>query len=155
MAVIQFKFTVFNHKDIDKYLSKEQKEQLAKICRTIESNRLKDGKKLNNYWVCNTDEHYAESIIKTIIAGEDDKEKISYTDKNGNVVKIGDRLKFEKPIIENRTEYSCPEPIFRLELIDGTLMLYVSGMDEYHEVSEWQSEDDEPYTLKHFERLED
>lgn len=148
---------VLKCEDTNEYLTQAERRVLVSLIIKIEKGRISENKKLNSYYVCNLDEPYADKVFQTILSGEDEKEKdkIHYTDKNGNIVKIGDRLKFEKPMIENRTEFDCAEPTFRLELFDGKPMLYVSGMDEYHEVSEWQAEDDEPNTLKHFEKLED
>ena len=76
--------------------------------------------------------------------------KSIYTDKNGNIIEYGDILKYEEPIIQNRDEFSPEEPQFKLEIFDGKPMIHISGMDEYQEINECQSPDDEPATLKHF-----
>lgn len=76
--------------------------------------------------------------------------KFIYTDKHGNTIKYGDILRFETKLY-SESEFAPPEPHFKLMLVDNKPMLYVSGMDEYHDVEDWQSSDDKPDTLKHFE----
>lgn len=75
MAEIEIKFVVFNYKDAKKYLNAEDFETLARLQGTINAGRIKDGKKTNSYWVCNTDEPYAQTIINTILKGENEKLK--------------------------------------------------------------------------------
>lgn len=79
--------------------------------------------------------------------------KSNYTDKNGNSINYGDVLRSVKKITDD-SEFAPKEPFFKLELIDNKPMMYVSGMDEYHEIEECQGADDEPNTLKHFEIVE-
>lgn len=63
--------TVLKNNDIDKYLNTEQKKNLDDILQTIASGRDKDGKKIfNEYYVCNTDEPYADKVIDVILRGE-------------------------------------------------------------------------------------
>lgn len=57
------KFTVVKNKDIVKYLSQDQINDLANILNTIAKGREVDGKKENTYVVINTDEPYAEDVI--------------------------------------------------------------------------------------------
>ena len=64
---IEYKFTVFNNKDIEKYLTQEQKNNLEAICYAINYGRTNDNKKINDYWVVNQDETYADKIIKIIL----------------------------------------------------------------------------------------
>lgn len=79
--------------------------------------------------------------------------KSSYTDKNGNSINFGDVLKSVKKLSDD-SEFAPKEPFFKIELFDNKPMMYVSGMDEYHEIEGWQGADDEPNTLKHFEIVE-
>ena len=63
--------TVLKNEDIDKYLSTEQTNSLIDILQTIASGRDKDGKKIfNEYYVCNTDEPYAEEVLNVILKNE-------------------------------------------------------------------------------------
>lgn len=63
--------TVLKNEDIDKYLNTEQKENLADILQTIAKGRDKDGKKMfNEYYVCNTDEPYADKVLDAILRGK-------------------------------------------------------------------------------------
>lgn len=55
-----------------------------------------------------------------------------YKDKNGNEISYGDIMRCEA--IPNVNLIMCKE--------QGKDMLYVSGMDEFQEVSDWMSEDD-------------
>lgn len=75
MAVLEEKFVVFNIKDIDEYLSTSSKANLVLMEKAIQLGREKDGKKgVNNYYVCNQDEPYAQQVIDIILAGETEKE---------------------------------------------------------------------------------
>lgn len=55
-----------------------------------------------------------------------------YKDKKGNEIRYGDMLKCED--YPNVHLIMCKE--------QGKDMLYISGMDEFQEISEWQSEED-------------
>lgn len=63
--------TVLKNEDIDKYLNTEQTNNLVDILQTIARGRDKDGKKMfNEYYVCNTDEPYADKVLNVILRGE-------------------------------------------------------------------------------------
>ena len=66
-------FVVLNKKDIEIYLSDEQKAFLSQIEEEIKAKREADGKLINDYYVCNQDEPYATVVIRTIIEGEMEK----------------------------------------------------------------------------------
>lgn len=67
--------TVIKNYDVEKYLSDDQKEQLECILCTIGIGRVNDGKAgCNTYYICNTDEPYAENIYNAIKQGEFDKD---------------------------------------------------------------------------------
>lgn len=69
------KFVVFKKEDALKYLSEPALQSLEQILNMIAEGRNKDGKKpVNEYWVCNTDEPYAEIVHGVIMAGEHEKE---------------------------------------------------------------------------------
>ena len=61
-----------------KYLSDIEYRSLKYILDTITTGRLNDGKTpFNNYYICNTDEPYAEIVHGIILYGETVKEIIS------------------------------------------------------------------------------
>ena len=65
---------VIKLEDIPLYLSDEQANDLMLMLRTIDVGRKADNRKTDNrYYVCNTDEPYAETVIDAILRGEDDK----------------------------------------------------------------------------------
>ena len=67
---------VLKKEDIDKYLSEENKISFGLILERISVAREQDGKKaINNYYICNTDEPYADKVLQTIIDGEKSKRK--------------------------------------------------------------------------------
>lgn len=61
-----FEFVVLNLKNVEKYLTNKQKDQLELICASVTQGRNHDGKKINSYLVVNTDEPYAEKIREII-----------------------------------------------------------------------------------------
>lgn len=65
--------TVIKNDDANKYLSKRQKRQLKNICRKISLGRIADGKKVNSYIICNTDEPYANDVYTRILFEEEKK----------------------------------------------------------------------------------
>lgn len=70
------KFVVFKKEDALKYLPEPALQSLEQILNMIAEGRSKDGKKpTNEYYVCNTDEPYAEMVHGVIFAGEHEKEK--------------------------------------------------------------------------------
>ena len=58
------KFIAVKVEDVEKYLDDEQKTQLRKICDFLCYGRAKDGKKMNEYIVINTDEPYFDEVVK-------------------------------------------------------------------------------------------
>ena len=64
--------TVIKNEDILKYLTAEEKRQLVHILVNISSGRRADGKNPENtYYICNTDEPYADKVLDVIIRGEE------------------------------------------------------------------------------------
>jgi len=53
----ELRYTVLKNKDIDKYLSVEQKQQLQLIAERIEIGRINDGKDDNHEFECVVVEH--------------------------------------------------------------------------------------------------
>ena len=66
---------VIKREDIFKYLTDNQIKNLDIILNTIADGRKKDGKKsVNSYYICNTDEPYADDVLKIILnAGSEEK----------------------------------------------------------------------------------
>ena len=53
--------------DINKYLTQNEKlTLLLKIENKINGGRIEDSKKLNEYYICNKDEHYAQDVFDLI-----------------------------------------------------------------------------------------
>lgn len=64
-------FIVIKREDAVKYLTEVELQSLEQILSTIGQGRSDDNKKsFNNYYVCNTDEPYAEAVHSVIIGGE-------------------------------------------------------------------------------------
>lgn len=64
---------VIKIEDIEKYLTREEIGCLNAFLIQIQQGRQKDGKKpINNYYICNTDEPYAEEVHSVILRGEKD-----------------------------------------------------------------------------------
>ena len=62
---------VIKREDVLKYLTEGEYQTLEEILNTIIRGRAKDHKKpINNYYICNTDEPYAEVVHGIIIGGE-------------------------------------------------------------------------------------
>lgn len=62
---------VIKRKDVCKYLSNNQIKYLDAILNTIADGRKKDGKKpVNSYYICNTDESYADEVLAIILKAE-------------------------------------------------------------------------------------
>jgi len=60
---------VIKTEDIFKYLTDNQIKHLDAILNTIADGRKKDGKNPNNsYYICNTDEPYADEVLKVILS---------------------------------------------------------------------------------------
>ena len=72
-------YIVIKTEDAKKYLSQEEKYALDNIIGKISNGRMEDNKHPDNtYYVCNTDEPYADAVHKVIIGGEALKESSSY-----------------------------------------------------------------------------
>ena len=62
---------VIKREDIKKYLNKSEQAALKDMLSKITNGREKDHKSpVNNYYICNTDEPYAEVIRGIIMGGE-------------------------------------------------------------------------------------
>lgn len=69
-------YIVIKQEDAKKYLEQEDINKLINIIGKISNGRLEDNKHpYNTYYVCNTDEPYADAVHKVIIGGEALKEK--------------------------------------------------------------------------------
>lgn len=67
---------VIKREDVDKHLNEEMKTTLGLILSTISVGRLSEGKKATNeYYICNTDEPYAEMVKNAIYSGEQENVK--------------------------------------------------------------------------------
>lgn len=67
---------VLKKDDIDNYLNQEEICWLDKIMTSIQMTRKEEGKPLNNqYYICNKDEPYADTVLQVILDGEDKKIK--------------------------------------------------------------------------------
>jgi len=64
-------YVVFKREDALKYLTEVELQSLETILSTICEGRSRDNKTpFNNYYVCNTDEPYADVVHGVIISGE-------------------------------------------------------------------------------------
>lgn len=71
-------YVVFKREDVLKYLSEVELQSLEYMLVKIGEGRANDGKNpFNNYYVCNTDEPYAQVVHGVIIGGETVKENNS------------------------------------------------------------------------------
>ena len=69
-------FIVIKRENAIKYLTEVEIQSLEQILSRIERGRADDNKKsFNTYYVCNTDEPYAEAVHNVIIGGEVIKDK--------------------------------------------------------------------------------
>lgn len=74
---------VVKYTDIEKYLSKSDISKLSEFLSKIEDGRRSDGKTpVNNYYICNKDEPYANSVEKAILDGERYKTCCDLTDES-------------------------------------------------------------------------
>lgn len=72
-------YIVIKQEDAKKYLSQDEISALINIIGKISNGRFEDNKHPSNtYYVCNTDEPYADAVHKVIIDGEAIKENHSY-----------------------------------------------------------------------------
>ena len=69
-------YIVIKRDDAKKYLSQEEIHELVNILGKISNGRMDDNKHPDNtYYVCNTDEPYADRVKGVIISGEYTKER--------------------------------------------------------------------------------
>lgn len=72
-------YIVIKQEDARKYLSREEIHSLINTIGKISNGRMEDNKHPDNtYYVCNTDEPYADAVHKVIIGGEALKNNLSY-----------------------------------------------------------------------------
>lgn len=65
---------VIKKEDVLKYLTDDQIKYLNTILSTITDGRKKDGKKPDNsYYICNTDEPYANEVLDIILKAESEE----------------------------------------------------------------------------------
>jgi hypothetical protein len=67
---LKIKYAVIKLTDVEKYLPTYEQGLLKDILEVIEDGREAEGKQPNFYYVCNTDEPYADAVIETILDGE-------------------------------------------------------------------------------------
>lgn len=66
---------VIKREDALKYLTEVEYQALEDMQSVIIRGRKKDGKNpINNYYICNTDEHYADVVRGVIRLGEETKD---------------------------------------------------------------------------------
>lgn len=76
-------FLVIKREDVIKYLTDTEKQNLDDIlCKIIDCRKMDNKKPINDYYVCNTDEPYANAVHDVIIGGEMDKVKKLMSDRN-------------------------------------------------------------------------
>ena len=75
MSELYGKYLVLKVQDIEKYCSDSQKEDLAKLIHTVAEGRASEGKGVNDYWVVNRDENYAD-IVKKLVFVEISPEEV-------------------------------------------------------------------------------
>lgn len=70
--------------------------------------------------------------------------KTNYTDTNGNVINYGDILKWVHypQRTEEERKYAPKEPYLKIVKLDNKDMMYMSGVDEYTEIKDWQTKED-------------
>ena len=68
------KFIVIPVKDL-RYLDNPQHSSLKEIVEKLAEGRKLEGKKSNEYYVCNQDEPYAKEVLEVILKGEEAKRK--------------------------------------------------------------------------------
>ena len=72
-------YIVIKREDAQKYLSNDEIEKLIYMLEKISDGRVKNNKHPDNtYYVCNTDEPYADAVHNVIIGGEALKNSKSY-----------------------------------------------------------------------------
>jgi hypothetical protein len=71
----QFTHIVIKTEDFEKYLNDTEQFIFSLLDQKISDGRCEDNKKTNDYYICNTDEPYADKVLKIILKGEDKKRK--------------------------------------------------------------------------------
>jgi hypothetical protein len=66
---------ILKREDVEKYCTLDQQLRLGGIISAVLQGRNRDGKKLNSYIICNTDEPYYDDMYAVLCAGEEAKEK--------------------------------------------------------------------------------
>ena len=65
---------LIKREDALKYLTDNQIKYLDAVLNTIADGRKKDGKKTDNsYYICNTDEPYADKVLEVILKAESEE----------------------------------------------------------------------------------
>ena len=81
MAITEKKnmYIIIKRDDAKKYLTQEEIRALVNILEKISDGRMDDNKHpVNTYYVCNTDEPYADTVHKAIIGGEASKNENAF-----------------------------------------------------------------------------
>jgi len=71
--IIKDKYIVIKTEDAEKYLDDFERHQLELALESIVKGRESDGKIINTYYLCNTDEPYSDKVLQVILGGEDAK----------------------------------------------------------------------------------
>ena len=75
MKIKENTHVILKREDIERYCNEEQKLFMLGIETSVMNGRIKDGKKLNAYIICNTDEQYYNDMYAVLCAGEEAKER--------------------------------------------------------------------------------
>ena len=67
--------TIMKNEDVVKYLTNTEIHILQELLDKISQGRLREGKKLNEYYSVNTDEPYAQEVLDLILTREYEKEQ--------------------------------------------------------------------------------
>lgn len=79
---------VIKREDALKYLTEVEYQNLEQLLSTISKGRSEDGKNpYNNYYICNTDEPYAEVVHGVIMGGEAAKGNKPYREMNNTEIR--------------------------------------------------------------------
>lgn len=153
-------FIVIKRKDALKYLTDVEKQNLENILDKITSGREKDNKKpVNYYYVCNTDEPYANAVHDVIIGGEAVKVSKFIHNKdacesNSNGLENREKTVSWNTFISGESELKCES------LEDAQLLLevckdnqidcaYGINAEDYKQEPYWYIEDNELYITKY------
>lgn len=72
-------YIIIKREDAQKYLSNDEIKKLVGMLEKISDGRMEDNKhQSNTYYVCNTDEPYADAVHNVILGGEALKNGSSY-----------------------------------------------------------------------------